>query len=168
MEIVIIVSPVYSNQVLLDQTQAKNRRLEAELERIQNLSKERADSIIELERQLTIQDQHEAENSQDSSTVDVCEGDDQGTVTEEIISSSKTTTEYNSGSSVRLTAIPSGEWNTFENWTGDIDSQTSVIELLIDEPKNITVNFQESSLIINDNITEIVNSSISIILPNKS
>jgi len=85
----------------------------------------------------------------------------EGTVTEEIISSSKTTTEYNSGSSIRLTAIPSGEWNTFENWTGDIDSQTSVIELLIDEPKNITVNFQESSLIINDNITEIVNSSIS-------
>ena len=85
----------------------------------------------------------------------------EGTVTEEIISSSKTTTEYNSGSSIRLTAIPSGEWNTFENWTGDIDSQTSIIELLIDEPKNITVNFQQSSLIVTDNTTEIVNSSIS-------
>ena len=59
-----------------------------------------------------------------------------GTVSEEIISAGKTTTEYNSGSSIRLTAIPSGEWNTFENWTGDIDSQTSVIELLIDEPKH--------------------------------
>ena len=85
----------------------------------------------------------------------------EGTVTEEIISSSKTTTEYNSGSSIRLTAIPSGEWNTFENWTGDIDSQTSIIELLIDEPKNITVNFQQSSLIVTDNTTEIINSSIS-------
>ena len=84
-----------------------------------------------------------------------------GTFSEEIISAGKTTTEYNSGSSIRLTAIPSGEWNTFENWTGDVDSQMSVIELLIDEPKNITVNFQESSLIINDNITEIVNSTIS-------
>lgn len=86
----------------------------------------------------------------------------EGTVREEIVSSGKSTlTEYNSGTVVRLTAIPSGEWNTFENWTGDIDSQTSVIELLIDEPKNITVNFQESSLIITDNITEIVNSTIS-------
>ena len=85
----------------------------------------------------------------------------EGTVTEEIISSGKTTTEYNSGSSIRLTAIPSGEWNTFENWTGDIDSQTSVIELLIDEPKNITVNFQQSNLIVTDNITEIVNSTVS-------
>ena len=85
----------------------------------------------------------------------------EGTVTEEIISSGKTTTEYNSGSSIRLTATPSGEWNTFENWTGDIDSQTSVIELLIDEPKNITVNFQESNLIVTDNITEIVNSTVS-------
>jgi len=45
--------------------------------------------------------------------------------------------------------------------TGDIDSQTSIIELLIDEPKNITVNFQQSSLIVTDNTTEIVNSSIS-------
>ena len=60
-----------------------------------------------------------------------------------------------------MTAIPSGEWNTFENWTGDIDSQTSVIELLIDEPKNITVNFQQSNLIVTDNITEIVNSTVS-------
>ena len=85
----------------------------------------------------------------------------EGTVTEEIISAGKTTTEYNSGSIIRLTAIPSGEWNTFENWTGDINSQMSVIELLIDKPKNITVNFQESSLVINDNITEIVNSTIS-------
>ena len=85
----------------------------------------------------------------------------EGTVTEEIISSGKTTTEYNSGSSIRLTAIPSGKWNTFENWTGDIDSQTSVIELLIDEPKNITVNFQQSNLIVTDNITEIVNSTVS-------
>ena len=85
----------------------------------------------------------------------------EGTVTEEIISSSKKTTEYNAGSSIRLTAIPSGEWNTFENWTGDIDSQTSIIELLIDEPKNIPVNFQQSSLIVTDNTTEIVNSSIS-------
>ncbi len=85
----------------------------------------------------------------------------EGTVTEKIISSAKTTTEYNSGSSIRLTAIPSGEWNTFENWTGDIDSKMSVIELLIDEPKNITVNFQQSSLIVTDNTTEIINSSIS-------
>ena len=84
-----------------------------------------------------------------------------GTVKEEIISAGKTTTEYNSGSIVRLTAIPSGEWNTFENWTGDINSQMSVIELVIDKPISVTVKFKESSLIINDNITEIVDSSVS-------
>lgn len=85
------------------------------------------------------------------------EGD--GTVIEEIILLGKTTTEYSSGSSIRLTAVPSGEWNNFENWTGDVDSQSSIIELLIDEPKNITVTFRESSLVVTDNITKIVNSS---------
>ena len=84
-----------------------------------------------------------------------------GTVTEEVVSSGKITTEYHSGSSIRLTAIPSGEWNTFDNWSGDIDSQSSVIELMINEPKHITVTFQESSLIVVDNTTEILNSSIS-------
>jgi len=84
-----------------------------------------------------------------------------GTVSEEIISSGKTTTEYNSGSVIRLTAVPSGEWNVFDSWTGDINDENSIIEFTIDEPKDITVNFEESSLILKSNVTTIDNTSIS-------
>lgn len=45
----------------------------------------------------------------------------EGTVTEEIISAGKTTTEYNSGSIIRLTAVPSSEW-TFVDWSGSVTS----------------------------------------------
>jgi len=85
----------------------------------------------------------------------------EGTVIEEIISSGKTTTEYNSGSVIRLTAVPSGEWNVFDSWTGDINDENSIIEFTIDEPKDITVNFEESSLILKSNVTTIDNTSIS-------
>jgi len=85
----------------------------------------------------------------------------EGIVIEEIISSGKTTTEYNSGSVIRLTAVPSGEWNVFDSWTGDINDENSIIEFIIDEPKEITVNFEESSLILKSNVTTIDNSSIS-------
>jgi len=85
----------------------------------------------------------------------------EGMVIEEIISSGKTTTEYNSGSVIRLTAVPSGEWNVFDSWTGDINDENSIIEFTIDEPKDITVNFEESSLILKSNVTTIDNSSIS-------
>jgi len=85
----------------------------------------------------------------------------EGMVIEEIISSGKTTTEYNSGSVIRLTAVPSGEWSVFDSWTGDINDENSIIEFTIDEPKDITVNFEESSLILKSNVTTIDNSSIS-------
>jgi hypothetical protein len=87
----------------------------------------------------------------------------EGTVIEEIVSSAKSSdpTEYNSGTTVRLTAVPSGEWNVFDSWTGDINDENSIIEFIIDEPKEITVNFEESSLILKSNVTTIDNSSIS-------
>jgi hypothetical protein len=87
----------------------------------------------------------------------------EGTVREEIVSSAKSSdpTEYNSGTTVRLTAVPSGEWNVFDSWTGDINDENSIIEFIIDEPKEITVNFEESSLILKSNVTTIDNSSIS-------
>jgi len=87
----------------------------------------------------------------------------EGTVREEIVSSAKSSdpTEYNSGTTVRLTAVPSGEWSVFDSWTGDINDENSIIEFIIDEPKEITVNFEESSLILKSNVTTIDNSSIS-------
>ena len=57
-------------------------------------------------------------------TIDV-EGE--GTVKEEIINSEKST-EYDSGSLIRLTASPSTEW-TFASWGGDYDGKENPIDL---------------------------------------
>ena len=64
-----------------------------------------------------------------------------GTVSEEIISSGKTTTEYNSGSVIRLTANPSDEWE-FSGWSGSVSSNDNPIELTVNESKLITATFQ--------------------------
>lgn len=86
----------------------------------------------------------------------------EGTVLEEIISSEKSTpTEYKSGTTLRLTALPTGEWNQFQSWSGDISSAAPSIELIIEEPINITVSFVESNIIVKANTTEIINSTVS-------
>ena len=64
----------------------------------------------------------------------------EGTVSEEIISAGRTTTEYNSGSVIRLTANPSDEW-VFTGWSGSVSSTTNPIELTVDESKTISVTF---------------------------
>ena len=52
----------------------------------------------------------------------------EGTVREEIVSSARSSdpTEYNSGTTVRLTAVPSEGW-VFSDWTGDVESNNSTI-----------------------------------------
>jgi len=64
-----------------------------------------------------------------------------GTVSEEIISSGKTTTEYNSGSVIRLTANPSDEW-VFIGWSGSVSSTDNPLEITVNESKSITATFQ--------------------------
>ena len=64
-----------------------------------------------------------------------------GTVSEEIISAGKTTTEYTSGSVIRLTANPSNEW-VFLGWSGSVSSTENPIELTVNESKTISVTFQ--------------------------
>ena len=64
-----------------------------------------------------------------------------GTVSEEIISSGKTTTEYNSGSVIRLTANPSDGW-IFNRWSGSVSSTDNPIELSVNESKTISVSFE--------------------------
>lgn len=64
----------------------------------------------------------------------------QGSVSETIITSSKTPTDYDAGSLVRLTANPSSGW-MFSNWSGSVSSTTNPIELTINETKNVTVTF---------------------------
>ena len=65
----------------------------------------------------------------------------EGTVREEIVSSGKSTpTEYNSGTVVRLTADPTGDW-IFEEWTGNVTETSSTITITLDEPKSVNVRF---------------------------
>ena len=63
-----------------------------------------------------------------------------GTVSEEIISSGKSTTEYNSGSVIRLTANPSDGWE-FSGWSGSVSSLDNPIQLTVNESKSVSVTF---------------------------
>ena len=66
----------------------------------------------------------------------------EGTVQEEVIvQGSTSTTEYNSGTSVRLTATPSDEW-VFSGWSGSVESTDNPIEVSVDEAKEITATFK--------------------------
>ena len=76
-----------------------------------------------------------------------------GTVSEEIVSAGKSTTEYTSGSMIRLTAIPSGDWGSFDGWSGDIDSKENSIEIILNNPTSINVEFSETSVIVNKTTT---------------
>ena len=58
----------------------------------------------------------------------------EGTVSEEIISSSKTS-DYESGSVVRLTAIPSSGYY-FVGWANDISGDSNSVEININRPNN--------------------------------
>ena len=67
----------------------------------------------------------------------------EGTVTEEIVNTGRTT-EYDSGTTVRLTAQPSEGWK-FEKWIGDIESTDESIEMNIVEPLGVTAIFIKQS-----------------------
>ena len=67
-----------------------------------------------------------------------------GTVSEEIISAGKSTTEYTSGSTIQLTAISDTGWE-FTGWSGTISSSENPIQLTVDESKNVTATFEISS-----------------------
>ena len=66
-----------------------------------------------------------------------------GTVSEEIISAGKTTTEYNSGSIIQLTAVPTYGWE-FSGWSGSVSGVDNPIELSVNEEKTITALFKAS------------------------
>lgn len=72
--------------------------------------------------------------------------DGEGTVEEEIIVQGSTSnTEYNSGTTVKLTAIASDEW-VFTGWSGDVESTDNPIEVTMSESKEITATFSFSVL----------------------
>ena len=65
----------------------------------------------------------------------------EGSVNEEVVSSGKTTTEYTSGSVVRLTASPSSGWE-FSRWSGSVSATTNPLELTLNEAKTVTATFE--------------------------
>ena len=64
----------------------------------------------------------------------------EGTVTEELLSS-KPASNFPSGSSVLLTAVPANGWE-FVEWSGDHTGVDNPVTISIDKPKNIKVKFQ--------------------------
>ena len=63
----------------------------------------------------------------------------EGTVREEIVPSNST--EYNSGTSIKLTPIPAGGWK-FSNWTGGINSTDDPLTIQLNSNLSITANFE--------------------------
>ena len=63
----------------------------------------------------------------------------EGEVIEEIVNAGRTT-DYDSGATVKLTAVPSEGWE-FVGWTGAIASAELEIEILVSEAKTISATF---------------------------
>ena len=74
-----------------------------------------------------------------------------GTITQEVTSSAKTTEEYNSGDVVSLLATPDTGW-IFNSWSGSSTSTLNQIDITIDGTKSVTATFEEtiSQIVTND------------------
>ena len=68
----------------------------------------------------------------------------EGTVTEKVIKAGAAT-DYNSGTIVELTAVPSDEWQFIE-WKGDLTGSENPTQITIDKAKNITAVFKVKNL----------------------
>jgi len=81
----------------------------------------------------------------------------EGEVLEEIVNAGRTT-DYNSGTTVKLTAVPSENWK-FVGWEGALNGTSNPQELAIIESKSITATFEKltiESIAITNPIDEIV------------
>ncbi|MDB4047060.1 hypothetical protein N9486_02980, partial [Flavobacteriaceae bacterium] len=76
--------------------------------------------------------------------------DGEGEVIEEIVNSGRTT-EYDSGTTVKLTAQAAAEW-VFVGWTGDIESTEESVQIVIGEPKEVTATFEKKKYPLSVNI----------------
>ena len=65
----------------------------------------------------------------------------EGRVTETIVNTGKGT-DYDSGTNVRLEAVPSTGYY-FSGWSGDINGTTNPIDINIDRPKTISATFEK-------------------------
>jgi len=76
--------------------------------------------------------------------------DGEGEVIEEIVNSGRTT-EYDSGTTVKLTAQAAAEWE-FIGWTGDVESTEESVQIVIGEPKEVTATFEKKKYPLSVNI----------------
>jgi hypothetical protein len=74
----------------------------------------------------------------------------EGEVIEEIVNAGRTT-EYDSGTTVKLTAQAAAEW-VFIGWTGDIESTEESVQIVIGEPKEVTATFEKKKYPLTINI----------------
>ena len=74
----------------------------------------------------------------------------EGEVLEEIVNAGRTT-DYDSGTTVKLTAQAAAEW-VFVGWTGDIESTEESVQIVIGEPKEVTANFEKKKYPLTVNI----------------
>ena len=65
----------------------------------------------------------------------------EGEVLEEIVNAGRTT-DYDSGTTVKLTAVPAEGWE-FAGWTGGIESTELEVQLLVNEAKEVNAEFRE-------------------------
>ena len=67
----------------------------------------------------------------------------EGTVSEKVIKQGVANgTDYNSGTVVELTAIPSSGWG-FKEWTGDLTGTDNPVQITIDKAKTVKAVFEE-------------------------
>ena len=66
----------------------------------------------------------------------------QGSVDQELVSSAKSKTDYDSGSTVRLTATPSSG-SIFNSWSGSSTETTNQIDITINGTKSVIATFEE-------------------------
>ena len=68
----------------------------------------------------------------------------EGEVLEEIVNAGRTT-DYDSGTTVKLTAVPAEGWE-FIGWTGAIESAELEVQLLVSEAKEVTAEFKQPQI----------------------
>lgn len=69
----------------------------------------------------------------------------EGTVKEEIIKTASNSTNYTSGTTVRLTPQPNTGFQ-FKNWSGDNNSSTTPLDIIISKATNLTCNFEKMAI----------------------
>jgi Leucine-rich repeat (LRR) protein len=68
-----------------------------------------------------------------------------GTVNEAIIQAKSASTDYESGTTVQLTAVPEDQWE-FVGWSGDYIGAENPIQITIDKPMSIVATFEVENL----------------------